>query len=177
MSKENYNEEFYNLHKNLSYNFHAIYENKETKELLIKFMEQTQNSENFLFIELVNNFIIIKYPIAKRKAAEYIYETFIDSNGEKEINLPSKIKEEMKKKKEEAKGVYENEFFDIAYENVINDLIFDVFPRFQMTVEFKKLMEKVYIKIGEKDFVENFLLSKIDTIDYEKNKIKKGKQK
>jgi hypothetical protein len=121
-------ESLQDLLKKLQYNFYAIFEDKETKKLFIEFMIKNSSEENYKFIEEVNNFKITKYPISKKKIAEFIFENYIEDGSINELNLQGNVRDLLLKKRKELNGEYDNNIFDLAYQNIIIDIAQDIFP-------------------------------------------------
>jgi hypothetical protein len=152
---KNFNE----IHKDYKYDFDSLYENKKTKKYVIKFMEKSFISENHYFLESVHNFKNQKNLNLKKELVKNIIEKYIEDDSLYEINLPSRIKNNILNKKNEIlKGEFNNEIFDECYNNISQDISTETLQKLIKDTEFTNKLEKIYKKIGSEKYEKEFLL-------------------
>jgi hypothetical protein len=129
--------------------FDSVYKNPDCQKSFQKHLEEEFNTEPFEFCLLAEKFNKLKDEKEKLTLFFKIYEGYLATNSEKEINLSGDIKatfhknfQEQLESKDKWIVPEETEIFERIKKNVESQLYHDVFPRFRRTEQCLKLLEK-----------------------------------
>eukprot|EP01080_Neovahlkampfia_damariscottae_P009789 gene9789-2114_t len=148
--------------KDSQYSFHKIYDAHLTNQILNEHLSDTKVSEISSFLQQVDEFKRLKSSINKINKAEEIITLFIKENSEKEINISVKVRKDIisnldtSLKKDNSVS---DDLFKSAESVMLDDLRFDIFPRFIKIAKFQKFMKNEYHLLGEEEFSKKYLKS------------------
>eukprot|EP01080_Neovahlkampfia_damariscottae_P001526 gene1526-12652_t len=128
------------------YCFAKLIKNEEAYELLAQYLESNFCLELLNFVEHVNDFNLVVSSGAKKTRAIAIYETFIKSNSDQEVNIDHKVRkitEDLYKDAMNEKIAFDK-VYRVAYKSICLDLLqtFTAFVLSPAAVEFFNKKEK-----------------------------------
>lgn len=119
---------------------------------------QEWSIENVMAYDDINHYKKIQDPDAKKLKALYIYECFIKSGGDHELNINKIQKDTIKTRVE--KGVFDDNFYDEIYQQ-INVNMCDTFSRLCTQKKYKDYVEKGKVTMKEKLNQKKFEIGQI----------------